>query len=157
MGVDASPAGPARAPSRLEIEITEAVPLPEDARTVAALHELRALGVRIAMDDLGTGHSSLSHPRSFPFAKIKIDQSFIRGLGATNDAEAIVRAITALGRNLGMTVTAEGVETQARYATLRAQGCSQLQGCLFSRPKPAGDVRGMIEGREVALPAPAEG
>jgi len=139
------------APSRLEIEITESVLLLEDTRTIEALHDLRALGVRIAMDDFGTGYSSLSYLRSFPFDKIKIDQSFIRGLGVTEDAEAIVRAITTLGRNLGMTVTAEGVETQAQFATLRAQGCSQLQGYLFSPPKPAREICAMIEDRENAL------
>jgi EAL domain-containing protein (putative c-di-GMP-specific phosphodiesterase class I) len=92
------------------------------------------------MDDFGTGYSSLSYLRSFPFDKIKIDQSFIRDLAHDEDAAAIVRAVTSLGSALGMATTAEGVETDDQFARLRAEGCTEVQGYLFSRPAPAADV-----------------
>ncbi len=112
---------------------------------LAILHRLRGLGVRISMDDFGTGYSSLSYLRSFPFDKIKIDQSFIRELATQPDSQAIVRAITALGSSLGMKTTAEGVETEDQLARLRAEGCTEVQGFLFSRPMPASEVAGMLE------------
>ena len=98
---------------RLELEITETLLLEKSSEVLATLHALRALGVRISMDDFGTGYSSLSYLRSFPFDKIKIDQSFVRDLGANRDAQAIVRSIISLGKGLGVTITAEGVETEA--------------------------------------------
>ena len=124
---------------RLELEITESVLLAESAATLATLHAIRNLGVRISMDDFGTGYSSLSYLRSFPFDKIKIDRSFIRDLG-TQDSSAIVRAITGLGRSLGMKTLAEGVETNEQLAWLRSEGCSEAQGYLFGPPKPASSV-----------------
>jgi diguanylate cyclase (GGDEF)-like protein len=120
--------------SRLEIEITESLLLEDGEATEATLHRLRGLGVRIAMDDFGTGYSSLGYLRSFPFDKIKIDQSFIRDLDSKPDSRAIVRAITGLGRSLGMRTTAEGVETRAILDILRMEGCTEAQGYLFSRP-----------------------
>ena len=126
--------------ARLELEITETVLLSDSAATLAILHGLRDLGARIAMDDFGTGYSSLSYLRSFPFDKIKIDQSFIHDLTTTEGANAIVRAITGLGNNLGMRTTAEGVENEAQLDWLRAEGCSEVQGYYFSRPVPARDV-----------------
>ena len=126
--------------TRLELEITETVLLADSSATLATLHGLRDLGVRISMDDFGTGYSSLSYLRSFPFDKIKIDQSFIRDLATTDGADVIVRAITGLGNNLGMRTTAEGVETDMQLAWLRAEGCSEVQGYLFSPPRPARDV-----------------
>ena len=103
---------------------------------LATLHALRALGVRISMDDFGTGYSSLSYLRSFPFDKIKIDQSFVRDLGANRDAQAIVRAIISLGMGLGVTITAEGVETEAELSCLRAEGCHEGAG-LSVQPRAA--------------------
>ena len=132
-------------PSRLELEITESVLLHDDDLTKKALHGLRALGVRIALDDFGTGYSSLSYLHSFPFDKIKIDQSFIRGLGIRKDARAVVRAITMLGASLGMTITAEGVETSAQLAMLKAEGCEQSQGYLISPPQPIAKIKPLIE------------
>ena len=126
--------------ARLELEITETVLLSDSAATLAILHGLRDLGARIAMDDFGTGYSSLSYLRSFPFDKIKIDQSFIHDLTTTEGANAIVRAITGLGNNLGMRTTAEGVENEAQLDWLRAEGCSEVQGYYFSRPVPARDI-----------------
>jgi len=120
--------------SRLEIEITESLLLGDEAATGAMLHRLRGLGVRIAMDDFGTGYASLGYLRSFPFDKIKIDQSFIRDLDSKPDSRAIVRAIVGLGRSLGMRTTAEGVETRAILDILRTEGCTEAQGYLFSRP-----------------------
>ena len=123
--------------NRLELEITETVLLAENDATIETLHGLRDLGVRISMDDFGTGYSSLSYLRSFPFDKIKIDQSFIRDLATTDGADVIVRAMIGLGENLGMRTTAEGVETETQLAWLREEGCSEAQGYLFSTPRPA--------------------
>jgi diguanylate cyclase (GGDEF)-like protein len=130
--------------SRLELEITESIMLQDSTATLATLHALRDIGVRIAMDDFGTGYSSLSYLRSFPFDKIKIDQSFIRDLGESKDSAAIVRAVTSLGRSLGMETTAEGVETQAQLNQLQMQSCTEAQGYLFSRPCPTGEVARLL-------------
>jgi len=128
------------APERLELEITESVLLQKDAGNLATLHALAELGVCIALDDFGTGYSSLSYLRTFPFDKIKIDRSFIAGMGERADCSAIVSAITSLGRSLDVATTAEGVETREQLALLRAAGCSQAQGYLFSRPVPASEL-----------------
>src|SRR6202790_4437289 len=129
---------------RLELEITETLLLEKSSQVLATLHALRALGVRISMDDFGTGYSSLSYLRSFPFDKIKIDQSFVRDLGANRDAQAIVRAIISLGVGLGVTITAEGVETEAELSCLRAEGCHEGQGFLFSRARPNAEIVGLL-------------
>ncbi|WP_159006728.1 EAL domain-containing protein [Bradyrhizobium sp. S69] len=129
---------------RLELEITETLLLEKSSQVLATLHALRALGVRISMDDFGTGYSSLSYLRSFPFDKIKIDQSFVRGLGTNNDAQAIVRAIISLGVGLGVTITAEGVETEAELACLRSEGCHEGQGFLFSHARPNAEIVAML-------------
>jgi diguanylate cyclase (GGDEF)-like protein len=127
-------------PSRLELELTESALLEENESTVTALHELRKLGVRIALDDFGTGYSSLSYLRSFPFDKIKIDQSFVRELFTRPDCMVIIRSIVGLGRGLGMSITAEGVETEEQLAQIHAAGCTEAQGYLLGRPKPASDL-----------------
>ena len=111
------------------------------ARSPRCSH-LRALGVRIAMDDFGTGYSSLSYLRSFPFDKIKIDRSFIKDLGEKSDCSAIVKAVAGLGAALGMTTTAEGVETAEQLRQMREEGCTEVQGYLFGRPCSIEDVRG---------------
>jgi diguanylate cyclase (GGDEF)-like protein/PAS domain S-box-containing protein len=126
--------------NRLELEITETLLMDKGDHVLATLHALRALGVHISMDDFGTGYSSLSYLRSFPFDKIKIDQSFVRGIDANHDAQAIVRAIVNLGKGLGVTITAEGIETEAELSFLRAEGCHQGQGFLFSKARPNDDV-----------------
>ncbi len=120
-------------PQRLEIEITEALLLEKVDHVINALHALRAQGVGIVMDDFGTGYSSLSYLRSFPFDRIKIDRSFVHDLAANRDSQAIVRAILTLGASLGITITAEGIETEAELAWLRAEGCADGQGYLFGR------------------------
>jgi diguanylate cyclase (GGDEF)-like protein len=129
---------------RLELEITESVLLQNSAATLAVLHELRGFGVRISLDDFGTGYSSLSYLRSFPFDKIKIDRSFVSELATRDDSMAIVRAVTGLGKSLGIVTTAEGVETEAQFELLRREGCTQAQGYLFSQPRPAAEVNAML-------------
>jgi diguanylate cyclase (GGDEF)-like protein/PAS domain S-box-containing protein len=119
---------------RIELEITESVLLANSGATFNILHSLRDLGVRISMDDFGTGYSSLSYLRSFPVDKIKIDRSFIRGLGTPDGSDMIVRAIIGLGRSLGMLTTAEGVETPEQLSQLRMEKCNEVQGYLFSPP-----------------------
>ncbi|GAC1341901.1 MAG: hypothetical protein NVSMB18_14930 [Acetobacteraceae bacterium] len=128
-------------PDRLELEITESVLLQDSAAVLAMLHKLRSLGVRIALDDFGTGYSSLSYLRSFPFDKIKIDQSFVRDLAVEGNSMHIVQAVATLARNLGMTTTAEGIETQEQLSRLHGAGCTEGQGYLFGRPMPAADLR----------------
>ncbi|MGY4317941.1 diguanylate cyclase (GGDEF)-like protein/PAS domain S-box-containing protein [Bradyrhizobium sp. JR3.5] len=135
---------------RLELEITETLLLEKSSQVLATLHALRALGVRMSMDDFGTGYSSLSYLRSFPFDKIKIDQSFVRDLGANPDAQAIVRSIVSLGVGLGVTITAEGVETEAELSCLRAEGCHEGQGFLFSRARPNTEVISLLKAQRVA-------
>lgn len=125
---------------RLELEITESVLLHDNDATLTRLHQLRDLGVRISMDDFGTGYSSLSYLRSFPFDKIKIDRSFVNDLAHGDDAVAIVRAVASLASKLGMATTAEGVETEEQLARIRQEGCTEMQGYLFSPPRPAGEV-----------------
>lgn len=131
--------------NRLELEITETVLLQDSAATLETLHQLRELGVRISMDDFGTGYSSLSYLRSFPFDKIKIDRSFVGELGKSSDGLAIIRAITGLGISLGMTTTAEGVETAEQLDLLRAEGCSQVQGFLYSPARPAKEIPALLQ------------
>jgi diguanylate cyclase (GGDEF)-like protein/PAS domain S-box-containing protein len=136
---------------RLELEITEAVLLDESETTLGVLHQLRGLGVRISMDDFGTGYSSLGYLRSFPFDKIKIDQSFVRDLTTRADAMAIVRAVTGLGKSLGIATTAEGVETAEQVKMLRAEGCTEVQGFHYAAPKPAREVEVMLSRQELRL------
>jgi diguanylate cyclase (GGDEF)-like protein len=135
------------APERLELEITESVLLQDSDATLAALHKLRSFGVKISMDDFGTGYSSLSYLRSFPFDKIKIDRSFVQELATRDDSMAIVRAVTGLGKSLGISIVAEGVETNEQLGLLRTEGCTEVQGFLFSRPRPAQDVEAMLSYR----------
>ena len=131
-------------PRRLELEITESLFLAETATNLAILHQLRGLGVSISMDDFGTGYSSLSYLRSFPFDKIKIDRSFVKDLVERSDCVAIVRAISGLGRSLNITTTAEGVETADQLDWLRAEGCNEVQGFLFSAAKPASEIAELL-------------
>jgi diguanylate cyclase (GGDEF)-like protein len=123
-------------PARLDLEITEGLLLEDSERALFILRRLKALGVKISMDDFGTGYSSLSYFRIFPFDKVKIDQSFVRDMIDNPQAMAIVRSVIGLGQGLGMPVVAEGVETQAQFDALIAEGCDQAQGYLISRPGP---------------------
>jgi len=142
-------------PGRLELEITETALLSDSAATLEALRKLQSFGVRIALDDFGTGYSSLSYLRSFPFNKIKIDQSFVKSLSdGSEEAVAIVRAVTQMGLSLGMATTAEGVETARQLDIVRAEGCNEAQGYLFSTPKPAHEIAKMIAAAEAAIDTP---
>jgi EAL domain-containing protein (putative c-di-GMP-specific phosphodiesterase class I) len=131
-------------PNRLELEITESVLLQDGDATLAVLHELRERGVRISMDDFGTGYSSLSYLRKFPFDKIKIDRSFVFDMSDHNDSLAIVRAVIAMGSGLGIATTAEGVETLEQFKQLKLEGCTEVQGYLFSPPRPAAELKGLL-------------
>ena len=124
------------AATRLELEITENVLIRDTKRAVATLRELKALGVRIAMDDFGTGYSSLSYFSLFPFDKVKIDQSFVRDMADNPQALAVVKAVIRLGHGLSLPVVAEGVETDLQLATLREEGCDQVQGYLTGSANP---------------------
>ncbi|NDV87715.1 EAL domain-containing protein [Aurantimonas aggregata] len=134
---------------RLELEITESAIIADDETTYGNLRTLQAAGIRISMDDFGTGYSSLSYLRRFPFDKLKIDRSFVQNIPEDRDSVAIVEAVAMLGRRLGMTVTMEGVETEAQRAFAATQGCDQIQGYLISRPVPAAVIRAMFS---VTLP-----
>ncbi len=131
-------------PRNLELEITESVLIQSSASVSTTLRELHGLGVRFAMDDFGTGYSSLAYLRNYPLDKIKIDRSFVSDLNGEESSGSIVRAIIALARSLGMSTTAEGVETEAQLAALRAAGCTEIQGFLFSRPMPHGQLLRMV-------------
>jgi EAL domain-containing protein (putative c-di-GMP-specific phosphodiesterase class I) len=133
--------------SRLELEITEAVLIRDDEAALAILHQLRGIGVRIALDDFGTGYSSLSYLQRFPFDKIKIDRCFVNDITEPGGSSGIVRAVVNIAAERHMTTTAEGVETQQQQELLRALGCSEMQGYLFSRPKPAAEVRQLFLAR----------
>jgi diguanylate cyclase (GGDEF)-like protein len=139
------------APERVELEITESVRLAESSSNLAILHDLRAQGVRISLDDFGVGYSSLSYLRSFPFETIKIDRSFVREVCTSPDAAAIVGAIATLGKRLDMTVTAEGVEHAEQLNLLRTLGCTQAQGHLLSTPRPASEMDALLR-RASGLP-----
>jgi EAL domain-containing protein (putative c-di-GMP-specific phosphodiesterase class I) len=136
-------------PERLELEITEMVLTGDSETALTILYQLRDLGVRVAMDDFGTGYSSLSYLQSFPFDKIKIDRSFVKditdGVGSLN----IVRAVTAMAQGLGMTTTAEGVETTEQLEMVKAEGCTEMQGFLFSHPLPATEIDKLLASRNI--------
>ncbi len=129
------------APERLELEITENLLMQHSDEVLAVLHKLRGLGVKIALDDFGTGYSSLNYLRSFPFDKIKIDRCFVSELAENEDCQAIVRSVIGLANELRMTTTAEGVEAIEQLAALRAHGCDQAQGFLYSKAVPASELR----------------
>ncbi|MFK4490854.1 EAL domain-containing protein [Bradyrhizobium sp. USDA 336] len=145
-------------PRRLELEITEAVLIRDDEAALSILHQLRSIGVRIALDDFGTGYSSLSYLKRFPFDKIKIDRCFVVDIAEATGSPVIVQAVVNIAAASSMTTVAEGVETEAQRDMLRALGCTQMQGYLFSAPKPASEVRklfGAGDGSPGALPVAA--
>jgi diguanylate cyclase (GGDEF)-like protein/PAS domain S-box-containing protein len=131
-------------PHRLELEITESVLVRNSQATLRTLRQLRELGVRIVMDDFGTGYSSLSYLRSFPFDKIKIDRSFVDNVLNSADTLKIVHAIASLASGLNMITTAEGVETEQQLEIIRAAGCTEMQGYLFSPPRPVAEILRLI-------------
>jgi diguanylate cyclase (GGDEF)-like protein len=142
------------APSRLELEITEAVLMRDDEAALATLHQLRALGVKIALDDFGTGYSSLSYLHRFPFDKIKIDRSFVKNIGDEGASSAIIQAVVNIATASNMTTTAEGVEQEWQRELLRELGCTEMQGYLFSPPVSAAEItRLMPAARDKAVSA----
>ncbi|WP_263263143.1 EAL domain-containing protein [Pseudomonas sp. RIT-PI-S] len=130
---------------RLELEITESVLLDDANKALHTMQKLKGIGVRLAMDDFGTGYSSLSYLRAYPFDALKIDRSFISDLGGAGPSRAIIRAIVDLGKALGLTVVAEGIETQAQLEQLCGIACDQGQGYLLGRPMPAERLRALFE------------
>ena len=137
------------APGRLELEITEGVLIEDFDRGLALLRRLKALGVRISMDDFGSGYSSLSYLQAFPFDKIKIDRAFIINLGRNPQSAAIVRAVIDLGHGLEMSIIAEGVETVEQLAFLAKEGCDGVQGYLLGKPLPIGKYAGLVGRAEI--------
>lgn len=131
-------------PKRLELEITENLLMDDSESVLAKLRELRRMGLRIAVDDFGTGYSSLSYLRKFRFDKVKIDRVFVQDTGESPDCLAILRAVTGLCANLGIETTAEGVETVEQMSTAMAENCTQMQGFLFSKPKPSSEIPAMM-------------
>jgi diguanylate cyclase (GGDEF)-like protein len=129
---------------RLELEITESVLLGDDEKTLQMLHQLKKLGVRIAMDDFGTGYSSLNYLRRFPFDKVKIDRTFIKDIAEKDGSWSIVQAVVSIAKSRNIVTTAEGVETQEQLDLLRVLGCTEMQGYLFSRPKPAAEIMQLL-------------
>ncbi len=133
-------------PSRLEIEITESIMIADSKHACDVLYRLKKMGLSISMDDFGTGYSSLGYLRSFPFDKIKIDKSFVQGLGDAADCTAIVQAVMGICGSLGIIATAEGVETKSQMDLLRSRNCHQAQGFLISRPCPASHIPDLLLG-----------
>ena len=142
-------------PGRLELEITEGVLIEDFDRGLALLRRLKALGVRISMDDFGSGYSSLSYLQAFPFDMIKIDRAFVMNLGRNPQSAAIVRAVIDLGHGLEMSIVAEGVETQEQLSFLADEGCDAVQGYFLGKPAPIGQYAALVgrSGGRVIQPA----
>ena len=140
-------------PGDLELEITESVAMEDADNTLRMLAQLRELGLELAIDDFGTGYSSLSHLKLMPLQRLKIDRSFVKDIENDPDDAAICAATISLAHNLGLTVIAEGVETDAQYAFLGNLGCECVQGYLFSKPLPATELEAWIAARAARAPA----
>jgi EAL domain-containing protein (putative c-di-GMP-specific phosphodiesterase class I) len=138
-------------PRRLELEITEAVLIGDDEAALSTFAQLRSLGVHIALDDFGTGYSSLRYLHRFPFDKIKIDRSFVKEGADGTGASSIIRAVVGIAAERDMITTAEGVETRTQLETVRSLGCTQMQGYLFSKPRPTHEIRAMLGLAEAAI------
>jgi predicted signal transduction protein with EAL and GGDEF domain len=136
--------------ARLMLEVTEGVLVDNSDTMLRRIEELHALGVRIALDDFGSGYSNLGYLQRFPFNKLKIDKSLVDPLGASPNAGAVVQATVALGRALGLSITAEGVETEQQRVLLRLAGCDEMQGYLFSRPVPAKSIDQLLKRSQAA-------
>ena len=132
-------------PANIELEITENIAMNQEEEMLSTLEQLKAIGVTLAIDDFGTGYSSLSYLQQFPVDRLKIDQSFVRGLAANGDL-SIARAVVAMGHSLGLEIIAEGVETPGQMARLREFGCNEGQGYLFSRPVPPEELTSLLAG-----------
>ncbi|MGL4975474.1 MAG: putative bifunctional diguanylate cyclase/phosphodiesterase, partial [Bosea sp. (in: a-proteobacteria)] len=135
---------------RIEIEITEGVLMEDADAAIEVISGFRSAGMHVALDDFGTGYASLSYLRRFPFDKLKVDQAFVRNLGVAAGSAAIIHSVIALGRSLGMTVHAEGVETLEHHIFLRAAGCHHFQGYYFSKPLKLEDMDAFAAKRPAA-------
>jgi EAL domain-containing protein (putative c-di-GMP-specific phosphodiesterase class I) len=142
-------------PDHLVLEITESVLVDDADRTIAKLHLLRELGVKLAIDDFGTGYSSLSYLRRLPVDTLKIDRSFVGGIGEVGDLTALTGAIVALGRDLGLQTVAEGIEDATQLAELRGMGCELGQGFMFARPLPADEIAELLGSGSSLIPVNA--
>jgi len=131
-------------PSTLILEITESVVMKDAESAIAMLQALKAIGFRLAIDDFGTGYSSLAYLKRFPVDTLKIDRSFVSGLGHDTQDTAIVRSVVALAKSLDLSVTAEGIETPTQQAHLTRLGCERGQGYLFSKPVPSGECEELL-------------
>src|SRR5690242_14627087 len=131
-------------PVLLQLEVTESMVMRNVARAVRLLDAIQSRGIRLAIDDFGTGYSSMSLMKQFPIDTIKIDRSFVRDLPRDSEDQAIAQAIISMGKALGMTVVAEGVETAEQHAFLRNHDCDEMQGYLFSKPLPAGELATLL-------------
>ena len=143
------------APQQLKLEITESVAMHDADSTARTLDRLKVLGIKVAIDDFGTGYSSLSYLKRFPVDALKIDRSFVDGLGDDSQDTAIVQSIVALARSLGVGVTGEGIETRKQWQHLAASGCQRGQGYYFSEPVAADELATLLARAEPALPLAA--
>jgi EAL domain-containing protein (putative c-di-GMP-specific phosphodiesterase class I) len=141
-------------PSRVVLEITEGVLIDDPLTAKARLEDLRRLGVQLALDDFGSGYSSLAYLQRLPFDKLKIDRGFVAALDQSANTGVIIQAIVTLGRALGMSVLIEGVETEEQRVLLRLAGCNEMQGFLFATPSPAEGIDRLLAAGE-ALPSAA--
>src|SRR5262249_31720472 len=140
------------APERVEIEITESVFFDNSTPNLDSLRQLHALGLKIALDDFGTGFSALSYLLSYPFDQVKIDGSFVRALDNAMGAQTIVKAIAEIGHGMGITTTAEGIETAAQLRNVHEAGYTEAQGFLIAKPMPAAQVRALLKGEDDSMP-----
>ena len=131
-------------PSQLEVEITESTLMRDETRVVSILQEFREMGLRVSIDDFGTGYSSLRYLREFPVDQVKIDRSFLRGVGVDSAADDLVSAIISMCKALRLSTVAEGVETQEQLAFLQDHGCDEYQGYLFSPPVPPEEFEKLV-------------
>ena len=123
-------------------------------QAIRTMHSLKSLGVRLSLDDFGTGYSSLSYLSRFPIDTLKIDQSFVQQMDTDEASAAIIDTVIAIGRRLGLTVTAEGVETKRQFSLLRERGCQEIQGFLIARPMPAAELESLLDASPSLLRAP---
>jgi EAL domain-containing protein (putative c-di-GMP-specific phosphodiesterase class I) len=143
--IDEALAASGMSPVLLQLEVTESMMMRDVSRAIKVLDAIQSRGIRIAIDDFGTGYSSMSLMKQFPIDTIKIDRSFVRDLPDDTEDQAITQAIISMGRALGMTIVAEGVETVEQETFLRAHGCDEMQGFLFSRPLPPEQLAGLLQ------------
>jgi EAL domain-containing protein (putative c-di-GMP-specific phosphodiesterase class I) len=154
--VDEALAASGMSPVLLQLEVTESMVMRNVSRAIKILDAIQSRGIRLAIDDFGTGYSSMSLMKQFPIDTIKIDRSFIRDLPVDSEDQAIAQAIISMGKALGMTVVAEGVETIEQQAFLRSHACDEMQGFLFSRPLPSGQLADLLQAAPMLAAPPLQ-